>query len=73
MGKKSRAKRWVSGFLSSLLTISLLMPGATPAEAVTELSQAEFDEIVSRYTISKDAVRYKDYPVSYTHLRAHET
>lgn len=65
MGKKSRAKRWVSGFLSSLLTISLLMPGATPAEAVTELSQAEFDEIVSRYTISKDAVRYKDYLRSY--------
>ena len=69
MGKKSGVKRLLSKLLAFLVTLSLLMPAVGPAAGETQLSQREFDEIVSRYTISKDAVRYKDYLHSSEHSR----
>lgn len=69
MGKKRGIKRFISACLASMLSVSLLVPAASPAQAVTELSQTEFDELVSRYTISKDAVRYKEYLLSHDQNR----
>ena len=54
MGRKKRTNRVLAGILAFAAAVSLLVPGAAPAGAVTELTGKEFDEIVSRYTVSKD-------------------
>ena len=50
MGKMRSSKRWLSKLLAFAAAISLMAPAARPAGAVTDISQREFDEIVSRYT-----------------------
>lgn len=61
MGRKKRTNRVLAGILAFAAAVSLLVPGAAPAGAVTELTGKEFDEIVSRYTVSKEAVGYQEY------------
>ena len=69
MGMMRRSRRWLAKLLAVTTAVSLLAPGAIPAGAVTELTQSEYDEIVSRYTISKEAVGYKEYLCAYDQVR----
>ena len=72
MGKMRSSKRWLSKLLAFATALSLMTPAARPAGAVTDISQREFDEIVSRYTVSKEAVSYKEYVCAYDQVRPRE-
>lgn len=59
------SKRFASGLLALTTAVSLFVPAAEHAYAVTGLSQDDYEEVVSRYTISDDAVSYEDYILTY--------
>jgi len=47
------------------MALSLLIPAGGSAGAVTDLTQDDFDEIVSRYTVLADSVKYEDYAFAF--------
>jgi len=51
------------------MALSVLVPAGLRAEAANGLSQQEFDQLVSSYTISGDAVKYQDYAASHAQHR----
>ncbi len=65
MAKTNRTKRWLCRLLAFSMALSLLMPAAGSAGAVTDLTQDDFDEIVSRYTVLEDSVKYEDYALAF--------
>lgn len=64
MANRTRFTRGVCKLLAMGMALSVLLPAGLRAEAATGLSQQEFDQLVSSYTISGDAVKYQDYAAS---------
>ena len=69
MGKVRKMKRWLSGLLSVVTALSIVSPVGLRVGAVTEITQSEFDQLVSRYTVSKDSVGYKEYIAAHDQVR----
>ena len=69
MANRTRFTRGVSKLLAMGMALSVLVPSGLRAEAATGLSQQEFDQLVSSYTISGDAVKYQDYAASHAQHR----
>lgn len=69
MGKVRKMKRWLSGLLSVVTALSIVSPVGLRVGAVTEITQSEFDQLVSRYTVSKDSVGYKEYIAAHGQVR----
>lgn len=69
MGKVRKMKRWLSGLLSVVTALSIVSPVGVRVGAVTEITQSEFDQLVSRYTVSKDSVGYKEYIAAHDQVR----
>lgn len=65
MTRKKRSTKWLARLLAVSTAISLLTPAACNVRAVTDLSQDDFERIVSRYTASKNAVAYEEYALAY--------
>ena len=69
MANRTRFTRGVCKLLAMGMALSVLVPAGLRAEAATGLSQQEFDQLVSSYTISGDAVKYQDYAASHAQHR----
>ena len=69
MANRTRFTRGVYKLLAMGMALSVLVPAGLRAEAATGLSQQEFDQLVSSYTISGDAVKYQDYAASHAQHR----
>ena len=69
MANRTRFTRGVCKLLAMGMALSVLLPAGLRAEAATGLSQQEFDQLVSSYTISGDAVKYQDYAASHAQHR----
>lgn len=69
MANRTRFTRGVCKLLAMGMALSVLLPAGLRAEAATGLSQQEFDQLVSSYTISGDAVKYQDYAASHVQHR----
>ncbi len=69
MANKIRFTRGLCKLLAAVTVLSVLMPTGPQAEAATVLSQSDFDELVSYYTISSEAVKYQDYAASHEQRR----
>ena len=69
MANRTRFTRGVCKLLAMGMALSVLVPSGLRAEAATGLSQQEFDQLVSSYTISGDAVKYQDYAASHAQHR----
>ena len=69
MGKVRKMKRWLSGLLSVVTALSIVSPVGLRVGAVTEITQSEFDQLVSRYTVSKNFVGYKEYIAAHDQVR----
>lgn len=61
MANKNRFTGTVCRLLAAATVLSALTPAAARVQAVTNLSQSDFDELVSSYAISGNAVKYQDY------------
>lgn len=64
MAKRTRAERVLCKLLALAAVLSALVPAGVRAGAQTELSQDDFDALVSQYTISKEAIGYQEYIAS---------
>lgn len=69
MANRTRFTRGMCKLLAMGMALSVLVPSGLRAEAATGLSQQEFDQLVSSYTISGDAVKYQDYAASHAQHR----
>lgn len=69
MANRTRFTRGMCKLLAMGMALSVLLPAGLRAEAATGLSQQEFDQLVSSYTISGDAVKYQDYAASHAQHR----
>ena len=69
MANRTRFTRGMCKLLAMGMALSVLVPAGLRAEAATGLSQQEFDQLVSSYTISSDAVKYQDYAASHAQHR----
>lgn len=69
MANRTRFTRGMCKLLAMGMALSVLVPAGLRAEAATGLSQQEFDQLVSSYTISGDAVKYQDYAASHAQHR----
>lgn len=69
MANRTRFTRGVCKLLAMGMALSVLVPAGLRAEAANGLSQQEFDQLVSSYTISGDAVKYQDYAASHAQHR----
>ena len=69
MANRTRFTRGVCKLLAMGMALSALVPAGLRAEAATGLSQQEFDQLVSSYTISGNAVKYQDYAASHAQHR----
>lgn len=65
MTRKKRSTRWLARLLAVSTAISLLTPAACKVRAVTDLSQDDFEMIVSQHTASRNAVDYEEYVLAY--------
>lgn len=69
MANRTRFTRGLCKLLAMGMALSVLVPAGVRAEAATGLSQWDFDQLVSSYTISGDAVKYQDYVASHAQHR----
>lgn len=69
MANRTRFTRGMCKLLAMGMALSVLVPAGLRAEAAAGLSQQEFDQLVSSYTISGDAVKYQDYAASHAQHR----
>lgn len=66
MANRTKAARRLCKLLAFATALSMLAPAGLRAGAETDLTQSDFDDLVSQYTISNQALSYQDY------LTAHE-
>lgn len=69
MAKRTKGNGRLTRFVAFATALALLSPAAVPTNAQTELTQSEFEDMVSVYTISDDAVKYQDYLAAYEQHR----
>lgn len=65
MANRTKAARRLCKLLAFATVLSMLTPAGLRAGAQTDLTQSDFDELVSQYTISSQAVGYQDYLASH--------
>ena len=65
MANRTKAARRLCKLLAFATVLSMLTPAGLRAGAQTDLTQSDFDELVSQYTISDQAVGYQDYLASH--------
>lgn len=69
MANRMKFKRGMCRLLTAAAILSALAPAQLRVEAATELSQSDYDNLVSFYTVSKDAIKYQDYLASHDQHR----
>lgn len=69
MANRTKFTRGLCKLLAVATALSALIPAGMRVQAVTELSQDDYDDLVSNYSISDDAVKYQDYLASHEQLR----
>ncbi len=69
MAKRTKFTGGLTRLVAFATALAMLAPAAVPTYAQTELTQSEFEDMVSIYTISDDAVKYQDYLAAYEQHR----
>ena len=51
----------MAGVLAAVLALTLVLPAGVQAQAATDQSRSEFEELVSEYAVSADKLGYDEY------------
>ena len=72
--KHGKNKKTITRLLAGVTALALLLPaGAVNAQAVTEISQDDYEEIVSQYATSDENRGYEEYLALHTEIRPEQT
>lgn len=69
MARIRKSTRWIARLLAFTTAVSILTPSVVGVHAVTDLSQDDYEAIVSQFTASKDAAKYENYAVAFDSVR----
>lgn len=74
MGKKKKSSGKRNRVISMALVMAMLLTtGAGTAEAATDISIDDYEEIVNAYAVSDDGIGYEDYLLLHDEVRPDET